>query len=344
MIWSAPDVPANLLGDPLRLSQILVNLVGNALKFTARGHIELRVERDPNVAPADIAPGAFALRFTVEDSGLGISSEQQARLFQAFAQADASTTRLYGGTGLGLAISQQLVRKMGGVIAADSEPGVGSSFSFTVQLQPAADQTPRLLPVPAAVLGKRVLVVGDCEAARHMLKIQLRGLGLQARAVASGAAAVAALQLEKYDILLADADMPDMDGIETLRRIGADPELAGAPAILMVTAYARDHNIEVAEQSRRMPFIDKPANPYLLRSAIMTALGLDAGQPAVKLPAPPSFAVQRIRGAHVLVVGDNGINQQVASEILQRAGVRPTWPPAARRPRAWSTCADTTRC
>ena len=322
VIWSAPEVPANLLGDPLRLSQILVNLVGNALKFTARGHIELRVEPDPNVAAADIAPGAFALRFTVEDSGLGISGEQQARLFQAFAQADASTTRLYGGTGLGLAISQQLVRKMGGVIAVDSEPGVGSNFSFTVQLQPAADQTPRLLPVPAQVLGKRVLVVDDSEAARRMLTIQLGGLGLQARAVASGEAAVAALQLEKSDILLIDADMPDLDGVETLRRIGADPELGGVPAILMVTAYAREHNSEAAEQVRRMPFIDKPANPYLLRSAIMTALGLDAGQAAVKPAAPPSFAVQRIRGAHVLVVDDNSINQQVASEVLQRAGVR----------------------
>ncbi|SEN79406.1 Signal transduction histidine kinase [Duganella sp. CF517] len=322
VIWSAPDVPANLLGDPLRLSQILVNLVGNALKFTARGHIELRVELDRHIDAADVAPGAFALRFTVEDSGLGISGEQQARLFQAFAQADASTTRLYGGTGLGLAISQQLVRKMGGVIAVDSEPGVGSSFSFTVQLQPAADQAPRLLPVPAQVLGKRVLVVDDCEAARHMLKIQLGGLGLQVRAVTSGAAAVAALQLDPYDILLIDADMPDLDGVETLHRIGTDAALAAVPAILMVTAYAREHNAAAAEQTRRMPFIDKPANPYLLRSAIMTALGLDAGQAAVKLPATPPFAVQRIRGALVLVVDDNSINQQVASEILQRAGVR----------------------
>ena len=161
--------------------------------------------------------------------------------FQAFAQADASTTRLYGGTGLGLAISQQLVRKMGGVIAVDSEPGVGSSFSFTVQLQPAADQTPRLLPVPAQLLGKRVLVVDDCEAARHMLKIQLGGLGLRPRAVASGAAAMTALRFEPCDILLIDADMPELDGIQTLRRIGADPELAVVPAILMVTALSLIH-------------------------------------------------------------------------------------------------------
>ncbi|NGZ87182.1 response regulator [Duganella aceris] len=323
VIWAAPDVPTNLLGDPLRLSQILVNLVGNALKFTARGHIELRVERDPGGDGAtDIGNGALALRFTVEDSGLGISQEQQARLFQAFAQADASTTRLYGGTGLGLAISQQLVRKMGGVIKVDSEPGVGSSFSFTAQLLPAADQTTRLQPVPESVQDKRVLVVDDSEAVRHMLKIQLTALGVKARAVASGAAAVAALQLEHYDVMLIDADMPDLDGIDTLHRIAEEPELAAVPAVLMVTAYAREHNKETMEQIRIMPHLDKPANPHLLRSAIMTALGLDAGQPAVKSKAPPSLAVQRIRGALVLVVDDNSINQQVASEILQRAGVR----------------------
>jgi signal transduction histidine kinase/CheY-like chemotaxis protein/ligand-binding sensor domain-containing protein/HPt (histidine-containing phosphotransfer) domain-containing protein len=327
VIWAAPELPSQLLGDPLRLSQILVNLVGNALKFTARGHIELRVEVDADVqrdgeAAGDNADGALALRFTVEDSGLGISQEQQARLFQAFAQADASTTRLYGGTGLGLAISQQLVRKMGGVIQVDSEPGVGSSFGFTVRLRPAADQTPRLLPMPAPAQGKRVLVVDDSEAVRHMLKLQLASLGLKARAVASGAAAVATMQIEQYDVLLIDADMPDLDGIDTLRRLAAVPELAAVPAVLMVTAYGREHNKEIIEQTRVMPFLDKPANPHLLRSVIMTALGLDAGQPAVKIKAQPSVAVQRIRGALVLLVDDNSINQQVASEILQRAGVR----------------------
>ncbi|WP_229261976.1 hybrid sensor histidine kinase/response regulator [Duganella guangzhouensis] len=321
VIWAAPDVPSNLLGDPLRLGQILVNLVGNALKFTARGHIELRVElADSGRAVSASQP--LVLRFTVEDSGLGISQEQQARLFQAFAQADASTTRLYGGTGLGLAISQQLVRKMGGEIKVDSEPGIGSSFSFTVHLQAAADQTPRLPPVPAAAQNKRVLVVDDCEATRHTLKIQLNALGLKARAVASGAAAVAAMQLDRYDVLLIDADMPDLDGIETLRRIAEDPELATVPAVLMVTAYAREHNKETAEQTRVMPFLDKPAHPQLLRNAVLAGLGLEASQPIDAIVAPPSVATARIRGAHVLVVDDNAINQQVASEILQRAGVR----------------------
>ncbi len=321
VIWAAPDVPTNLLGDPLRLGQILVNLVGNALKFTARGHIELRVELDA-ASPPPRPHGPLMLRFTVDDSGLGISLEQQARLFQAFAQADASTTRLYGGTGLGLAISQQLVRKMGGDIKVDSEPGVGSSFSFTVHLQAAADQSPRLAPLPAAAHGKRVLVVDDSEATRHALKLQLNSLGFKARAVASGAAAVAAMQLDAYDVLLIDADMPDLDGIDTLQRIAADPELAAVPAVLMVTAYAREHNQGTIEQVRHMPSMDKPAQPQLLRNAVLAALGLEASQPAASTIAPPSVAVTRIRGAYVLVVDDNAINQQVASEILQRAGVR----------------------
>ncbi|WP_432377976.1 response regulator [Duganella sp. P38] len=321
VIGAAPDVPCNLLGDPLRLGQILVNLVGNALKFTARGHIELRVEVDAASPP--VTPGGpLLLRFTVEDTGLGISEEQQARLFQAFAQADASTTRLYGGTGLGLAISQQLVRKMGGEFRVDSEPGVGSSFSFTVQLHAAPEQAQRVQPVPAAAQGKRILVVDDSEATRHTLRVQLGMLGLKVRAVPSGAAAVAAMQLDSYDLLLIDAAMPDLDGIDTLRRMAEDAELAAVPAVLMVTAYTREHNQDVIEQTRHMPFIDKPANPQQLRSVILSAWGLETAAPVSVASAPQSVATQRIRGALVLVVDDNAINQQVASEILQRAGVR----------------------
>ena len=322
VIGAAPEVPCNLLGDPLRLGQILVNLVGNALKFTARGHIALRVELD-DATPVVTPGGPLVLRFTVEDTGLGISQEQQARLFQAFAQADASTTRLYGGTGLGLAISQQLVRKMGGEFKVDSEPGIGSSFSFTVQLQAAAEQSPHVQPAPAQAQDKRILVVDDSEASRHMLKIQLGMLGLKTRVVPSGTAAVAAMQLDPYDVLLIDADMPDLDGIDTLQRIAEDPELADVPAVLMTTAYAREHHKNVIEQTRHMPFLDKPANPQQLRNAVLSALGLEAVQQMADLHTAPSLAVQRIRGARVLVVDDNAINQQVASEILQRAGVRP---------------------
>ncbi|KQQ32453.1 histidine kinase [Duganella sp. Leaf126] len=322
VIWTTPDVPSSLLGDPLRLSQVLVNLVGNALKFTASGQIEVRVERARAAADAATAPGMVALRFAVEDSGLGISPEQQSRLFQAFAQADASTTRLYGGTGLGLAISQQLVRKMGGVIEVDSEPNMGSSFSFTVQMQLAPVQIAHLAPVPAGAQGKRILIADDNLSVRHMLKTRLAAMGFKVAAVTSGAAAVAAMQLDACDVLLIDAEMPDIDGIETLQRIADDDELAGVPAVLMISAYAREHRFKQADILRTTAFIDKPVNPHLLRSAVLSALGLVVAPSAAKLAPPPSFAIQRIRGAHVLVVDDNNINLQVASEILQRAGVR----------------------
>ena len=319
VIWAAPEVPSNLRGDPLRLSQVLVNLVGNALKFTARGHIQLKVDLEP--AAAEGHESRVGLRFTVEDSGLGISQEQQARLFQAFAQADASTTRLYGGTGLGLAISQQLVRKMGGMINVDSEPGVGSRFSFSIALECLEQQTPRQQPAPAAARGKRILVVDDSAPARNMLEVQLRSLGFETSAAPSGGAAVELLQQRSYDLMLLDCDMPEPDGGATLERLRALPGLEELPVALMLTAFAREHNKHYAELARHHTFLDKPVNPYLLRSAVLVALGMDDGAPPPRLAAAPSPAAQRIHGAHVLVVDDNAINQQVAAEVLQRAGV-----------------------
>jgi signal transduction histidine kinase/CheY-like chemotaxis protein/ligand-binding sensor domain-containing protein len=327
VIWAAPDVPSTLRGDPLRLSQVLVNLVGNALKFTARGHIQLKVDHDP--AAADGMVHRVGLRFTVEDSGLGISQEQQARLFQAFAQADASTTRLYGGTGLGLAISQQLVRKMGGMIHVDSEPGVGSRFSFSISLEcmdGRGDAAPRLLP-PPAVQGKRVLVVDDSAPARNMLEVQLRNLGLETSAAPSGSAALDMLRQRDYDLVLLDCDMPEPDGYQTLERLrqwqrqaGVAPAMA-PPVVLMLTAFAREQNRQAEELAGSHIFLDKPVNPYVLRSTVLEALGIESGMPAPRGSEAPSAAAQRIRGARVLVVDDNVINQQVAAEVLQRAGV-----------------------
>ncbi len=319
VIWAAPEVPSDLCGDPLRLSQVLVNLVGNALKFTARGHIQLKVDLEPAVA--DGHDSRVGLRFTVEDSGLGISEEQQSRLFQAFAQADASTTRLYGGTGLGLAISQQLVRKMGGMIHLDSEPGVGSRFSFSIALECLEQQAPRQQQAPAAARGKRILVVDDSAPARNMLEVQLRSLGFEASAAPSGSAALELLQQRSYDLVLLDCDMPEPDGGATLERLRALPGLEQLPVALMLTAFAREHNKHSAELVRHHIFLDKPVNPYLLRSAVLVALGMDDGAPPPRLDAAPSPAAQRIHGARVLVVDDNTINQQVAAEVLQRAGV-----------------------
>ncbi|NHZ42732.1 response regulator [Massilia sp. CCM 8693] len=326
VIWAAPDVPQILMGDPLRLGQVLINLVGNALKFTAHGHIQLRVERDKDWdrewdLDRQGAASQVRLCFSVEDSGVGISPEQQARLFQAFAQADASTTRIYGGTGLGLAISQQLVRKMGGEIGVDSELGAGSRFHFTLTLNVAPAQGAVRLQAGAGARGKKVLVVDDSAPTREMLELQLRSFGFDASAVGSGAAALFALQLEAYDLVLMDWNMPDMDGLETARRIKDDPTLAAIPSIIMVTAFARDHIKAAAEEAGIGAFLVKPVTASQLLDSVLATMGFDAAVPACDAAPFPSQAAERILGARVLVVDDNLVNQQVASEILRRAGV-----------------------
>jgi len=320
IIWAAPEVPQRLVGDPLRLGQILINLVGNALKFTAAGHIQLRVDADHEWRPAD-GVNQVRLLFSVEDTGVGIAPEQQARLFQAFAQADASTTRHYGGTGLGLAISQQLVQKMGGSIGVTSRLGAGSCFSFALTLNCAPAQGAATLHAGSAAAGKKVLVVDDSAPTREMLEQQLRSFGFDASAVGSGAAALFALQLEAYDLVLMDWNMPDMDGLETARRIKDDPTLASIPAIIMVTAYARDQIRIDAGEAGVAAFLVKPVTPSQLLDSVLLTLGVEESLPATEHAPFPSEAASHIRGARVLVVDDNLVNQQVASEILRRAGV-----------------------
>jgi signal transduction histidine kinase/CheY-like chemotaxis protein/ligand-binding sensor domain-containing protein len=316
MVWAAPEVPSGLVGDPLRLTQIMVNLVGNALKFTPHGHIMLRVEL---AGPADAQP--VRLRFSVEDSGVGISADQQARLFRAFSQADSSTTRLYGGTGLGLAISQQLVQAMGGEIGLDSTPGNGSRFQFELDLprQPQAAAA----PLPAKAQGKRVLIVDDNALMRDMLERQLRHDGFTAHAVASGAAALARLAGEPADVVLADWDMPELNGIETAQRLHALAGGAQLPVVLMVNEFAREPVVQAASEAGISACLAKPVNPPQLRAALLGALGVEGAGLAASAqpPTAPSEAAQHIAGALVLVVDDNVINQQVAREVLMRAGV-----------------------
>ncbi|MES2148499.1 MAG: response regulator [Pseudomonadota bacterium] len=319
VIWAAPELPVALLGDQLRLSQVLVNLLGNALKFTSHGHIELRVTADP-AGPA-LEPDQLRLRFTVDDSGVGISADQRARLFQAFAQADASTTRLYGGTGLGLAISQQLVRKMGSLIEVDSTLGSGSRFSFSVVLRTVRAAGLQGLRAGQGAVGKHVLVVDDSLPTREMLEQQLRSFGFEARAVGSGAGALLELQVAHYDVVLMDWHMPGMDGIETARRIKAELTLTELPAIIMVTAFAREHIKQAAGLAGIDAFLVKPVTPAHLLESVLASLGFASGAPAATAASFPSAAAMAIAGARVLVVDDNAINQQVAAEILQRAGV-----------------------
>jgi signal transduction histidine kinase/CheY-like chemotaxis protein len=305
LAWATPDVPLQLVGDPLRLNQVLVNLVGNALKFTADGHIGLRVE----LAGPVVDGQPVRLRFSVEDSGVGISEEQQARLFRAFSQADASTTRLYGGTGLGLAISQQLVQAMGGKIGIDSTPGKGSRFYFELALQ--RQSSPQAAPrgLPAGAAGKHILIIDDSVMMRDMLTRQLRSDGFSAHAVADSGAASVYLADQHADLVLIDGELP--------------PLSSTAPQVLMLSDFAREAASHATEHAGAVASLVKPVSPAPLLDAVLVGLGLASpSDPAAASSSALSDAAQRIAGARVLVVDDNVINQQVAREVLLRAGVQ----------------------
>ncbi|WP_195763445.1 response regulator [Duganella guangzhouensis] len=313
LAWATPEVPLRLVGDPLRLNQVLVNLVGNALKFTAHGHISLRVEPADGAAPA--ADGALRLRFIVEDSGVGISAEQQARLFRAFSQADTSTTRLYGGTGLGLAISQQLVQAMGGAIAVDSQPGQGSRFHFELTLGVQAD-APQPTALPPGAAGQRILVVDDSPMLCDMLARLLRADGYLVDCAGSEAAALEALASQPTQLVLLDEGLAGLIG--ALARSPARP-----PLVLMMSEFARGLATDPVTHDEANAILVKPVTPAQLRETVLVALGLALPSRVVAAASPRlSEMAQRIAGARVLVVDDNAINQQVAREVLLRAQVR----------------------
>jgi len=224
------NIPPALLGDPLRLGQVLINLLGNAAKFTERGEIRLTCQL------LELGGGKAKLQFSVKDTGVGMTKEQASRLFQAFSQADTSTSRKYGGTGLGLAISKRLVELMDGAIWLNSEPGVGSTFSFTGWF--GLSETIGRKAVPMRLGSLKVLVVDDNASAREILDEQLRSIGAEIEQVASGMEAIDAVRRadagHPFDVILLDWRMPKLDGIETARRIRADRSLKSAPAIIII--------------------------------------------------------------------------------------------------------------
>jgi PAS domain S-box-containing protein len=310
---TAPDVPRELVGDPLRLGQVLLNLVGNAVKFTETGEVVVSTEFVVQEAER------IRLRFWVRDTGIGMSKEQQARLFQPFTQADGSTTRKYGGTGLGLAISKQLVERMGGEIEVESTPGVGCAFSFTVLLGTQEEARVRRGTIPFSPLSLKALVVDDSPIAQDILKTMLTSMSFDVTTVGSGKAALKELEDREdfYDLLLLDWRMPGMDGLETVRQIKTRLRPHKTPKIFLVTAYGREELMRQAEVLGLDGFLIKPISESLLFNTIMEVFGCEGLPPT----APPSQAVtvtaKRIAGARVLVVEDNEINQQVAQEILE---------------------------
>jgi CheY-like chemotaxis protein len=314
-------VPDDLRGDPHRLRQIVVNLIGNAIKFTDTGEVVLRVDRQPG----DDDP--IVLHFAVRDTGIGITPEQQAKLFQAFSQADTSTTRKYGGTGLGLAISARLVRMMRGRIWIESEPGQGTTFHFEIPFQRAHAPVER--PVPARieqVRGLKVLAVDDNATNRLILQEMLTNWGLRASVVESGEAALAALQAaqqqrEPYVLVLTDAMMPAMDGFMLVERIRANPAWKSATLMMLSSAALHEDSARCKELGVAA-YLTKPLRQSTLLDAIMTALGPQLE--AVLETAAPERAARpaSARSLKLLLAEDNAVNQKLAVRLLERAGHR----------------------
>jgi PAS domain S-box-containing protein len=319
----AADVPTALVGDPLRLGQILLNLCGNALKFTEQGDIVLGVE------PVQQRADAVELHFWVKDSGIGMTPEQCARLFQSFSQADSSTTRKYGGTGLGLAISRTLVELMQGRIWVESTPGAGSTFHFHAHFGLQAEPAPRRMFRADELQGVRALVVDDNAAAREILSTMARRFGLEVDVARDGPEGLrlveAALQRQlPYDLVLMDWKMPVMDGVEAVRRMQS-LDVPATQAVIMVTAFGRDEAMTAIEQhgARIDAVLTKPITPSTLLEAIGQALGRGQVQPGrVEARAVGNQEHrQQLRGARVLLVDDNDLNQELAQELLMQAGI-----------------------
>jgi PAS domain S-box-containing protein len=334
LVVDSSGLPDVLHGDPTRLSQVLVNLLGNAVKFTEQGMVLLRAEQLRREGEELLA------RFEVRDTGIGIPVGQQGQLFQVFEQADSSTTRRFGGTGLGLAITRRLVRLMGGEVGVDSVPRQGSRFWFTLPLLAVQNAPGPLLP--PQLRGRRVLLVDDLPEAREALDQMLRVLGLRVDQAVSGSQALQAVQAaqlrhQPYELLLIDWQMPEMDGLQTmqqLRRLGAE-----LPPSLLVTAHDPDVVEPAAQRAGFTAVLMKPVTASTLLDRLMQlpmpalsapALPTSAGGPMPAHPAlPPQGATPaagaaalraRFAGLPVLLVEDNPVNRELAMELLRYAG------------------------
>ena len=306
------DVPRQLNGDPLRLGQVLTNLGANAIKFTEAGEVLVTVRC------LEQGPGHALLEFAVCDTGIGMSMEEQARLFKPFSQTDSSTTRKYGGTGLGLSICKRMVELMEGSIGVESVQGQGSRFFFSVRLGIGSElpQAPRHLSADLRNLD--VLVADDNATSREILEELLTGFGYTVTLSSTGQEAVDEVRSREekpFDLVLLDWRMPGLDGIETAREI---KEIAGekAPVTILITAYGRDDVMRAAQSAGIVSVLSKPVNESLLFDAIANAFGTESPSAAV---VPQRTGPVLFDGQRVLLVEDNEVNQQVARELLEQA-------------------------
>ena len=312
-----PAVSTHPKGDPLRLGQILINFCNNAVKFTEHGEIIVKARVQEEDEKGQL------VCFSVSDTGIGLTEEQMGRLFQAFEQADASTTRQHGGTGLGLAISKKLAQLMGGDVGVKSEVGKGSTFWFTAYLATGEAIAKR---VPKTDLrGRRLLIIDDNPQAREVLSSMLVSMTFRVHEAPSGNEGIemvrqAAGRNEPYEVIFVDWQMPVLDGIETAKRISALPNLTVRPHLIMVTAYGREEVLKQAEQAAFENVLIKPVTPSILFDSVIQALSADysvAREVQSSSGAEPNLAL--IRGARILLVEDNELNREVALGLLEDA-------------------------
>ena len=349
-----PDIPGWLRGDPVRLRQVLLNLVGNAVKFTEQGEVVLEIERlseqhlaeltqelgdsSPAIRHAAAAQGEdgwINLLCSVTDTGIGIPADKLGIIFESFSQADGSITRRYGGTGLGLAISRQLVNMMGGHIWVKSQPGQGSVFSFVVPLKQAAAAAQPTVARPAVNLHDlRVLIVDDNATNRRILQETLRVFGCRSEQLATGTEALRVLseaidQGDAFNLILLDAHMPELDGFQVLEQLRQTPKLSQLPVIMLTSADERPKGATKCQSEANFARLTKPVKQMQLLNTILEVMGRQpapeplqaaavsaAGQPAPDQARAPAAA----RSLRILLVEDNEINRKLARIVLERAG------------------------
>jgi two-component system, sensor histidine kinase and response regulator len=315
-----PDVPDSFIGDPTRLRQVIVNLVGNAIKFTSVGEVVLRVER------SEETENEVVLHFSVHDTGPGIAREKQNSIFDAFTQADNSTTRTHGGSGLGLTISSRLVTLMGGEIWLESELGLGSTFHFTARMQLSKTLCPAYKPVELRMLTNLpVLVVDDNATNRWILEEMLRAWKMQPTLAASGSDALSALETahskgKPFRLVLLDAQMPGMDGFETARSIKKQEKLRDSAIIIMLTSSGLRGDAKVCRELGVSGYLNKPVHRSELLEAIELALGARELAPA-KMPLITQHSLgENRRRLRILLAEDNAVNQKLAVRLLEKRG------------------------
>ncbi len=318
------EVPDKLVGDPLRLGQILLNFVGNAVKFTEQGEIEIAVKLISKTEhEAEIC-------FSVRDTGIGLTEEQQGKMFQSFSQADTTTTRKFGGTGLGLAISKKLVKMMHGEIGLKSEYGIGSEFFFNIKLAMHHNSKQQLSLLAKDLQGMRLLIVDDNAATREVIQNYTEDFNFDVEAVSSGQEAIS--EMEKsikpgnraYDLILMDWKMPGMNGIETVKVIKKLPDLINVPHIIMLTNYGREEVMHQAEASNLDAFLIKPVSQSLLLDTIMNVFGKSIRTKSLTQHknADDDSLLEGFTDRHLLLVEDNELNQEVAVGLLEEAEIR----------------------